>query len=65
MLVTRAKAAARRLLTVAVSYSLCRFLIGFLGILTSRDMLISEKINVGMAIFVLPLNLFLYLFSTI
>ena len=49
-------AVARRLFTVVVSDFLCWFPIGVLGLLASRDIPISGEVNVGMAIFVLPLN---------
>ena len=47
---------ARRLFVVVVSDFLCWFPIGLLGLLASRDTPISGYANVGMAIFVLPLN---------
>ena len=47
---------AQRLFTVVVSDFLCWFPIGLLGLLASRDIPISGEVNVGMAIFVLPLN---------
>ena len=49
-------AVAQRLFTVVVSDFLCWFPIGLLGLLASRDIPISGEVNVGMAIFVLPLN---------
>ena len=49
-------AVAQRLFTVVVSDFLCWFPIGLLGVLASRDIPISGEVNVGMAIFVLPLN---------
>ena len=62
-------ALAQRLFTVVVSDFLCWFPIGLLGLLASRDIPISGEINVGMAIFVLPLNSalnpFLYSLNTI
>ena len=62
-------AVARRLFAVMVSDFLCWFPIGLLGLLASRDVSISGEVNVGMAIFVLPLNStlnpFLYSISTI
>ena len=47
---------ARRLFTIAMSNFLCWFPIGLLGLLASRGQAISGEVNVGMAIFVLPLN---------
>ena len=62
-------AVARRLFTVVVSDFLCWFPIGLLGLLASRGTAISGEVNVGMAIFVLPLNSalnpFLYSLNTI
>ena len=62
-------AVAQRLFTVVVSDFLCWFPIGLLGVLASRDTPISGEVNVGMAIFVLPLNSalnpFLYSLNTI
>ena len=62
-------AVAQRLFTVVVSDFLCWFPIGLLGVLASRDTPISGDVNVGMAIFVLPLNSainpFLYSLNTI
>ena len=62
-------ALAQRLFTVVVSDFLCWFPIGLLGLLASRDIPISGEVNVGMAIFVLPLNAalnpFLYSLTTI
>ena len=62
-------AVARRLFTVVLSDFLCWFPIGLLGVLASRDTPISGEVNVGMAIFVLPLNSalnpFLYSLSAI
>ena len=49
-------ALAQRLFTVVVSDFLCWFPIGLLGLLASRGIPISGEVNVGMAIFVLPLN---------
>ena len=49
-------AVARRLFIVVVSDFLCWFPIGLLGVLASRDTPISGEVNVGIAIFVLPLN---------
>ena len=62
-------ALAQRLFTVVVSDFLCWFPIGLLGLLASRDIPISGEVNVGMAIFVLPLNSalnpFLYSFNAV
>ena len=62
-------AVARRLFTVVVSDFLCWFPIGLLGLLASRGTSIPGEVNVGMAIFVLPLNSainpFLYSLNTI
>ena len=49
-------AVAQRLLTVVVSDFLCWFPIGLLGLLASRGTPVSGEVNVGMAIFILPLN---------
>ena len=49
-------AVAQRLFTVVVSDFLCWFPIGLMGLLASTDIPISGEVNVGMAIFVLPLN---------
>ena len=49
-------AVARRLFIVVVSDFLCWFPIGLLVVLASRDTPISGEVNVGIAIFVLPLN---------
>ena len=49
-------AVAQRLFTVVVSDFLCWFPIGLLGLLASQGTPISGEVNVGMAIFVLPLN---------
>ena len=60
---------AQRLFAVVVSDFVCWFPIGLLGLLASRDIPISGEVNVGLAIFVLPLNSalnpFLYSLSTI
>ena len=60
---------ARRLFAVVLSDFLCWFPIGLLGVLAARDTPISGEVNVGMAIFVLPLNSalnpFLYSLNTI
>ena len=62
-------AVAKRLFTVVLSDFLCWFPIGLLGLLASRDIPVSGEVNVGMAIFVLPLNSalnpFLYSLNTI
>ena len=62
-------AVAQRLLTVVLSDFLCWFPIGLMGLLASRDIPVSGEVNVGMAIFVLPLNSalnpFLYSLNTI
>ena len=62
-------AVVQRLFTVVASDFLCWFPIGLLGLLASRDIPISGEVNVGMAIFVLPLNSalnpFLYTLNTI
>ena len=62
-------AVARRLFTVVVSDFLCWFPIGLLGLLASRGAPIPGEVNVGLAIFVLPLNSafnpFLYSLNTI
>ena len=47
---------ARRLLTVAMSDSLCWFCVGLLGLLASRGVAVPGEVNVAMAIIVLPLN---------
>ena len=66
---TKDLAVARRLFAVMASDFLCWFPIGLLGLLASRDVPISGEVNVGIAIFVLPLNSalnpFLYSLSTI
>ena len=49
-------AVARRLFAVMASDFFCWFPIGLLGLLASRDVSVSGEVNVGMAIFVLPLN---------
>ena len=55
---------ARRLFTVAMTDFLCWFPIGLLGLMASQGTPIPGEVNVGMAIFVLPLssviNPFLY-----
>ena len=53
---TRELTIARRLITIAMSDFLCWFPIGFLGVLASLNIPIPGEVNVGMAIFVLPLN---------
>ena len=66
---TKDLAVARRLFAVMASDFLCWFPVGVLGLLASRDVPISGEVNVGIAIFVLPLNSalnpFLYSLSTI
>ena len=47
---------ARRLITMAVSDFLCWFPIGLLGLLSSQGIPVPGEVNVGVAIFVLPLN---------
>ncbi|XP_025115452.1 G-protein coupled receptor GRL101-like [Pomacea canaliculata] len=47
---------ARRLISVAVCNFLCWFPIGFLGVMASNGMAVSDEVNVAMAIFVLPIN---------
>ena len=47
---------ARRLITIAMSDFLCWFPIGLLGLLAAQGFPIPGEVNVGMAIFVLPLN---------
>ena len=49
-------AIARRLLTIVLSDFLCWFPIGLLGLLASLGTVIPGEVNVGMAIFALPLN---------
>ena len=49
-------AVAQRLFTVVVSDFLCWFPVGLMGLLASRGIPVSGEVNVGMAIFVLPLN---------
>ena len=49
-------AVARRLFTIVLSDFLCWFPIGLLGLLASQGIPIPGEVNVGMAIFVLPLN---------
>ena len=62
-------AVAQRLFTVVLSDFLCWFPVGLMGLLASRDIPISGEVNVGIAIFVLPLNSalnpFLYSLNTI
>ena len=62
-------AVAQRLFTVVLSDFLCWFPIGLLGVLASKGVPISGEVNVGVAIFVLPLNSalnpFLYSLNTI
>ena len=49
-------AVAQRLFTVVVSDFLCWFPVGMVGLLASRGIPVPGEVNVGMAIFVLPLN---------
>ena len=60
---------ARRLTTIVLSDFLCWFLIGLLGALASTGTPIPEKLNVAVAIFVMPfnsaLNHFLYTFNVL
>ena len=67
--VSRDRTIARRLISVAVTDFLCWFPIGFCGLLALGDMPISGEVNVGLAIFVLPLNSalnpFMYTFNTV
>ena len=66
---SRDLAVAQRLFTVVASDFLCWFPIGLLGLLASGNIPIPGEANVGMAIFVLPLNSalnpFLYSLNTI
>ena len=60
---------ARHLASIVVSDFLCWFPIGLLGVMASVGMPIPSEVNVGIAIFVLPLNSalnpFLYTFNLI
>ncbi|KAL8559360.1 hypothetical protein ACOMHN_045080 [Nucella lapillus] len=60
---------ARRLVSVVVSDFLCWFPIGLLGLLAAHGTPVPGEVNVGMAIFVLPLNAalnpFLYTFNAL
>nr|KAG5705188.1 hypothetical protein BaRGS_011214 [Batillaria attramentaria] len=47
---------ARRLAAIALSDFLCWFPIGLLGLMATRGVPIASEVNVGIAIFVLPLN---------
>ena len=47
---------ARRLISVAVTDFLCWFPIGLCGLLALADTPIPSEVNVGLAVFVLPLN---------
>ena len=47
---------ARRLITIALTDFLCWFPLGLCGLLASRGVVISDMINVTLAICVLPLN---------
>ena len=66
---SRDRTIARRLISVAVTDFLCWFPIGFCGLLALGDIPISGEVNVGLAIFVLPLNSalnpFMYTFNTV
>ncbi|KAK7103352.1 hypothetical protein V1264_018270 [Littorina saxatilis] len=66
---SRDMSVARRLFTVAASNFLCWFPVGVLGLLASRGTAIAGEVNVGLAIFVLPLNSvlnpFLYTFNVV
>ena len=53
---SRDLAVAQRLFTVVASDFLCWFPVGLLGLLASGNIPIPGEANVGMAIFVLPLN---------
>ena len=59
---------ARTLATIVLTDFLCWFPIGLLGLLASAGVPIPDEVNVGIAIFVLPLNSalnpFLYTFNT-
>ncbi|XP_070197989.1 G-protein coupled receptor GRL101-like [Littorina saxatilis] len=61
-------AIARTLATIVLTDFLCWFPIGLLGLLASVGVPIPDEVNVGIAIFVLPLNSalnpFLYTFNT-
>ena len=54
--VSRDMVSAVRLSTVVMSNLLCRLPVGLLGLLTSAGTSVSDTINVGTAILVLPLN---------
>ena len=60
---------ARRLISVAVTDFLCWFPIGLCGLLASAGTPIPVEVNVGLAIFVLPLNSalnpFMYTFNMV
>ena len=60
---------ARRLVSIAMTDFLCWFPVGLLGALSSQGVVISSEVNVGIAIFVLPLNSalnpFLYTLNTL
>ena len=47
---------ARRLITIAVSDFLCWFPVGLLGLLSFNRVPIPDDVNVGVAIFILPIN---------
>ena len=67
--ISRDLTVARRLVSVAVTDFLCWFPIGLCGLLASTDVPIPSEVNVGLAIFVLPLNSalnpFMYTFNTV
>ena len=67
--VSRDLTVARRLISVAVTDFLCWFPIGLCGLLASASTPIPVEVNVGLAIFVLPLNSalnpFMYTFNMV
>ena len=67
--VSRDLSIARRLISVAVTDFLCWFPIGLCGLLASAEFPVPVEVNVGLAIFVLPLNSalnpFMYTFNTV
>ena len=67
--VSRDLTIARRLISVAVTDFLCWFPIGLCGLLAMADTPISSEVNVGLAIFALPLNSalnpFMYTFNMV
>ena len=60
---------ARRLISVAATDFLCWFPIGLFGLLVLAHIPVPSQVNVGLAIFVLPLNAalnpFIYTFNTL